>query len=207
MRVPRGCARELPGQAGKWTLGWRPGGPGCCGSDAQGEGYVFAARGTQFTCFTGTKVQDLTPEEQAVAPAIRRARAGFPMYEHLYDRITTAAARLKYFDASVGLFLKDDRKTPRVAVGETFANPDLAKTLERLASHGVEDFYSGLLADEIVAGAHQFTTQFTCFTSTQVQILTQLFGPPGRRDCRRQAYTYTRYTYTRDKRTNTEYKH
>jgi gamma-glutamyltranspeptidase len=109
------------------------------------------------------------------------------MYEHLYDRITTAAARLKYCDASVGLFLKDDRKTPRVAVGEPFANPDLANTLERLASHGVEDFYSDLLADEIVAGARHFTT---CFTSTQADAPYSLHHRRQSRDSQVYIYIY-----------------
>ena len=88
---------------------------------------------------------------RATAPAIARARSGFPMYEHLHEKIVSSAVRLQHFPASVELFLQEDKKTPRVAVGETFTNPDLAATLERLAREGVEDFYKGELADELVA--------------------------------------------------------
>jgi gamma-glutamyltranspeptidase/glutathione hydrolase len=72
------------------------------------------------------------------------------MYEHLHDKISGAAPRLQHFAASVDLFLRSDKKTPRVAVGETFKNPDLADTLARLGEKGVDDFYDGKLANEIV---------------------------------------------------------
>jgi len=69
---------------------------------------------------------------RATARAVARARQGFTMYEHLYDRIQQSAERLQHFEASVKLFLTADKKTPRVPVGQTFTNPDLADTLERL---------------------------------------------------------------------------
>ncbi len=36
-------------------------------------------------------------------------------------------------------------------IGETLKNPDMARTYERLAQHGANDFYTGAIADEIVS--------------------------------------------------------
>jgi gamma-glutamyltranspeptidase / glutathione hydrolase len=38
-----------------------------------------------------------------------------------------------------------------VGVGDIFQNPDLANTLDRLAQVGIDDFYNGTIADEIIA--------------------------------------------------------
>jgi len=90
--------------------------------------------------------------KQAVRDAVARARMGFPMYEHLHNKIAEASDRMRYFDASVRLFLKKDKRTPRFEVGEMFQNPDLADTFEQMAEEGVQQFfYEGDLANEIVA--------------------------------------------------------
>ena len=69
----------------------------------------------------------------AVAPAVLQARRGFPMYEHLYDKISTSASRLSRWNASRDLFLSaDDSTHPKVPIGETFRNSDLGDTLELL---------------------------------------------------------------------------
>ena len=62
-----------------------------------------------------------------------RVPAGFPMYEHLHRRIRGAANRLARSEAGSKLYLDALRQGPRVAIGETFSNPDLAATLEHLA--------------------------------------------------------------------------
>ena len=92
---------------------------------------------------------------EAVKPAVERARVGFRMYAHLHDKIQQARARLSVSEAATKLFLKDDKTTPRVPVGGTFTNADLAATLERLGAEGVEDFYRGRLAEEIVGAAER----------------------------------------------------
>jgi gamma-glutamyltranspeptidase len=55
------------------------------------------------------------------------------MYEHLHRRIRGAANRLARSEAGSKLYLDALRQGPRVAIGETFSNPDLAATLEHLA--------------------------------------------------------------------------
>jgi len=91
------------------------------------------------------------------APAIARAREGFVVRPHVYYWWTHGAAlgrvdvterlgfsatgRRSYFGADGGL----------KKIGERVENPDLARTLERIATHGVEIFYQGEIADEIDA--------------------------------------------------------
>ena len=93
------------------------------------------------------------PWRDLLQPAIDLARGGFlfmpvtpstlmddrgPYDADPVDRVkaTSESARLFYRDA--GTVLAD---------GEIFRNPDYAGTLERLADHGPDDFYSGELAD------------------------------------------------------------
>ena len=90
---------------------------------------------------------------QLAAPAITVAREGFPMTEHLHHHIGDNAERLALFPASRQLWLNSSGTGPRVNVGETFSNPDLAATYELLLSgdDGVASFYGGSFGQEIVA--------------------------------------------------------
>lgn len=98
---------------------------------------------------------------QTLAPAIRIAREGFPMYEILHRQITLNLERLSKFESSRTLFLKTATEEPGsplvpiAAVGEIFRNPDLAATLELLGEKGPEEFYTGGLAREIVDAARR----------------------------------------------------
>ena len=82
------------------------------------------------------------------APAIRVAQEGFPVSPRLNGLLSwydagrfSAKARAHYFDA-------EGRPHP---VGYVLKNPELAATLERIAKSGAEAFYSGSIADAIVA--------------------------------------------------------
>lgn len=89
---------------------------------------------------------------QHAGPITRIAAQGFPMYEHLHSRIVLNRERLSWFNASAELFLEPDRSAPRVALGETFANPDLADTLELIAKEGESAFYGGgAIGQDLVA--------------------------------------------------------
>jgi gamma-glutamyltranspeptidase/glutathione hydrolase len=87
------------------------------------------------------------PWRELVEPAIELARG------HVFDearRMNREAAveKLERFPSSVELLLPGG-VLPEV--GSTFANPDLARTLERIAERGAPGFYSGETADLIVA--------------------------------------------------------
>ena len=82
-----------------------------------------------------------------VAPAIELAR-GHVLDQTRHDDIARSAERLSSFPASRDQFLPEGEAPP---VGEVFAQPDLAKTLERIARSGPAGFYEGETADLIVA--------------------------------------------------------
>jgi gamma-glutamyltranspeptidase/glutathione hydrolase len=83
---------------------------------------------------------------EALAPAIRLAEEGYrvsALQHHLTRR------ELKHLkNHSAGAFFLKDGKTP-YPIGARFRQPTLARTLTRLAEHGVEDFYQGEIASAI----------------------------------------------------------
>ncbi|MDR7419255.1 MAG: gamma-glutamyltransferase family protein [Armatimonadota bacterium] len=99
-----------------------------------------------------------------LAPAVELAANGFPMYETMREAIVRHEARLRHeWPWSGALFLPGGR-VPEV--GDTWRNPDLARTFERLieAEHNARSagrsaalraardrFYAGDIAREILA--------------------------------------------------------
>ena len=84
-----------------------------------------------------------------MAPAIELAEKGF---EVLPGEAARHLAGLKDFKDNQGFqqsFLKPDGTT--YLAGEWLRQPELARTLKRLSSAGLEDFYSGAIAASIVA--------------------------------------------------------
>ncbi len=77
---------------------------------------------------------------QACAPAIRLARNGFAVRPRLAGMIRWRGKVLN--DAARSVFLKKQ--------GEIIREPKLAVTMERLASHGTADFYTGKTARQLV---------------------------------------------------------
>ena len=83
-----------------------------------------------------------------VAPAIRLAEDGFEVDDYAATVIKAEADRLARFPASAALYVPEGRPlTP----GTRLKNPDLARTLRRIAEHGRDGFYKGETADLLVA--------------------------------------------------------
>jgi gamma-glutamyltranspeptidase/glutathione hydrolase len=84
--------------------------------------------------------------KQVMAPAIRLAREGYPL--------SWGEARDFQFDSYLGQFPESRRVFQRdgnyYRPGEIFRQPDLARTLERIAANP-DDFYHGALARELAA--------------------------------------------------------
>lgn len=88
------------------------------------------------------------PWSDLVQPSIELA-AGFSVTERFVASFEPHIIQgLNHFPASRRVFLPDGR-APRV--GDVFAQPDLARTLERIRDQGADGFYRGLTADLIVA--------------------------------------------------------
>ena len=88
------------------------------------------------------------PLAQVIAPAIRLAREGFTIDQYRSQSIAGDSARLAGFPASRAAFLPGGRPP---AVGSVLRQPDLATTLEAIRDRGAEGFYTGPVADLIVA--------------------------------------------------------
>jgi gamma-glutamyltranspeptidase / glutathione hydrolase len=83
-----------------------------------------------------------------LAPAIYYAREGFPVPEWDAAYWADELALLKQDKNAAATYLPGGR-SPRV--GEIFRNPDLAHSLESLASGGRDAYYKGAIASTIVA--------------------------------------------------------
>jgi gamma-glutamyltranspeptidase / glutathione hydrolase len=88
--------------------------------------------------------------EKVIAPAIKLARDGFPLaYEDAQD--LKEDEHLAKFPESKRIFLRDGNY---YQPGEIFKQPELARTLERLAKDP-DEFYHGAMARELAAAIHQ----------------------------------------------------
>ncbi len=84
---------------------------------------------------------------QVMAPAIRMARDGFVVDSGLHASITRSRALLTRF-AGKEIFLPHDSSP---AIGSTFRQPVLARTLDAIAHDGADAYYRGWIADSIAA--------------------------------------------------------
>jgi gamma-glutamyltranspeptidase/glutathione hydrolase len=84
---------------------------------------------------------------EALAPAIRYARDGFPVTPIIATQWAAETALLQKDAAAAATFLPGGR-APRA--GDWFANPDYARTLETIARDGIDTFYGGALGRRIV---------------------------------------------------------
>lgn len=87
------------------------------------------------------------PWADYLAPAIRAAEDGFPMYSVLYYYLVEGRERLSAHAVSREIFLPGG-VVPEV--GEALRQPQLAATLRRLAQEGPEYFYTGAWAERFV---------------------------------------------------------
>ncbi len=89
------------------------------------------------------------PLKVSLAPAIRLAREGFPLESRLQGMLGVRKDVLLRYPASRAVFL---RKGEVPELGTKIKQPDLARTLERLATDGFDGFYRGRTAELLVDG-------------------------------------------------------
>lgn len=83
-----------------------------------------------------------------LAPAIRLARDGFKVNDHMHKLAQYRKEVLARHPASAALIL-DDNGEP-LATGETLRQPDLANTLQAIVNRGRGGFYDGDVARQLV---------------------------------------------------------
>ncbi len=135
-RAPSRATRDMYlGPGGKPTrdslAGWRaPGVPG-------------TVRGLEYAA----KKYGRKPWAEVLAPAVALAAKGFPVSYGL-ARSLAASKLLAQFPESRRVFQGDGR---HYEPDELLVQPDLARTLERIARHGAADFYEGETARRFAA--------------------------------------------------------
>lgn len=88
------------------------------------------------------------PWPELLQPAIDLARQGFPISPWLSQSLDHIRPRLKQSTAAIRQFTRDGAP---LKPGEHLTQPDLARTLERIAANGPDGFYRGTTADLLVA--------------------------------------------------------
>lgn len=86
--------------------------------------------------------------KQVIAPAIELARDGFPLSYELVEQFNERMEYFEKYPASKAVFTNDGAL---YKVGDVWKQPDLAGSLERIAEHGRDGFYTGETAELIVA--------------------------------------------------------
>ena len=81
------------------------------------------------------------PWADLVDPAVRLARDGIPITYALYDGFRRNQSFWDQFPSSAAVFLKADGS--QYQLGDTWKQPDLARTLERIRDEGRDGFYKG----------------------------------------------------------------
>ncbi|HZT75673.1 MAG TPA: gamma-glutamyltransferase [Vicinamibacterales bacterium] len=98
------------------------------------------------------KEQGKLPWKRLVEPAIALARDGFVVSDNLSRSLKQVRPRMEAYPASIAQFTKNGAA---YEPGDILKQPDLARTLQRIADHGPAGFYEGetaaLVAKEMAA--------------------------------------------------------
>jgi gamma-glutamyltranspeptidase / glutathione hydrolase len=84
---------------------------------------------------------------QDLAPAIKLARDGFPLDRLFHEMIANRVDKLKQWPAAAAVFMPDGQVPP---TGYLLKQPELARSLELIATKGDAGFYTGELAKAMV---------------------------------------------------------
>ncbi len=98
------------------------------------------------------------PLKQSLAPAIRIAREGFPVYARMANGYAVKRQVMDRYPGTRAVFSPGGKP---IREGDIFRQPDLAATLERLAAQGFDGFYRGTTAKRLVAGVNAAGGQWT----------------------------------------------
>ena len=89
------------------------------------------------------------PLKRTLAPAVRIAREGFPVYARFARGYAQRRAVMERYRGTREVFLRNGQPPKE---GDLFRQPELARTVERLAASGHAGFYRGETAQLLLAG-------------------------------------------------------
>ena len=92
------------------------------------------------------------PLRQSLAPAIRIAREGFPVYRRMAEGYQSRRKVMERYPGTREVYLRNGKP---ITEGDLFKQPELANTLQLLADKGFDGFYRGATAKKLLAGVKQ----------------------------------------------------
>lgn len=98
------------------------------------------------------------PLKQSLAPAIKIAREGFPVYERMARGYASRREVMERYPGTREVYLRGGRP---IATGDLFKQPELAHTLALLGEYGLDGFYRGETANKLLAGVKQAGGRWT----------------------------------------------
>jgi gamma-glutamyltranspeptidase/glutathione hydrolase len=126
------------------SFGWR-----LTGGDAQWRGWqAFAIPGTVAGLAHALERFGTISLAEALTPAIGLAEEGFPLTQALVLSIVNQWGIITRYPSTRAVLTDDGRP---YGVGARLRNPQLARTLRRLAEAGADDYYHGQIARDIAA--------------------------------------------------------
>jgi gamma-glutamyltranspeptidase/glutathione hydrolase len=115
--------------------------------EARVSGISVGVPGTPRTWQTALRKWGTISLRDALRPAIQVADRGFAVDQTFQQQINDNLAAFSQFSSTSALYLPGGAPP---AVGSTFRNPDLAQTYRLLSKQGMDAFYHGELAADIV---------------------------------------------------------
>ena len=98
------------------------------------------------------------PLQKSLAPAIRIARDGFPVYARMAKGYASRREVMERYPGTREVYLRNGKP---IAEGDVFRQPELARTLELLAAKGFDGFYRGETARKLIKGVNQAGGRWT----------------------------------------------
>ena len=123
--------------------------------DANNTGYLTPAVPGMPACLLEAHARlGRLSRAEVMAPAIHHAEQGFALDWYITLGMAVNQHRLQKFPESRRVFFRPDgscHRAPMLGVeGDTFRQPDLARTLRAIATDGLDAFYRGRIAEQIV---------------------------------------------------------
>ena len=107
------------------------------------------------------------PLKQSLAPAIRIATEGFPVYARMAEGYAQRRAVMEQYPGTREVYLRNGKP---IAEGDLFRQPELAHTLSLLAEKGFDGFYKGETAKRLINGVNKAGGHWTAKELADYQV-------------------------------------